>query len=381
MLRSLVVAALVALAAFDASAHKASDGYLSIRQGGALLDVRIDLALRDLDNALGLDEDGDGTITWGELRRRHADLEAYVRSRVSIAAGGEACPLAGAGHAVDRHVDGAYAVLRLEGRCAADAPAITVDYRLLFDVDALHRGLVQYVGADGETRSLVLSVSSPRASLSARTSATAQAFAYLAHGVHHILGGFDHLLFLLSLLLPAVLVWRNRAWSPAASFNACLIDAAKIVTAFTVAHSLTLGVAVLGLVSLPSRFVESAIAISVVFAALNNLRPVVLRARTLAAFAFGLVHGFGFAGALGELGLPDGALVLSLASFNVGVEVGQLAVAALFLPIAFGLRSTTLYRSFVVKAGSTAIALVALLWFVERAYDGVPQGIAALLPG
>ena len=272
-------------------------------------------------------------------------------------------------------------MLRLEGRCGADAPAIAVDYRLLFDVDAMHRGLVQYVGTGGEAKTLVLSAGTPRATLSPDTSLTAQAFTYLAQGVHHILEGFDHLLFLVSLLLPAVLVWRRCEWSPTESFRACLVDAAKIVTAFTVAHSLTLGLAVLGLVAVPSRFVESAIAISVVVAALNNLRPVVLRARALAAFGFGLVHGFGFAGALGELGLPDDALLLSLASFNIGVELGQLAVVAVFLPVAFALRSTTLYRSFVVKAGSSAIAVVALLWFVERAFDGFPQAVDALLPG
>jgi hypothetical protein len=380
MLRAFVVAAVLALAVSDASAHKASDGYLSIEHRASALDVRLDLALRDLDNALGLDEDGDGAITWGELRRRNAAIAAYVQGRLSIAAGGEACSLTARSHAVDSHSDGAYAVLHLDGRCADDAPVLTVDYRLLFDVDAMHRGLVQYVGPDGQAKSLVLSASSPRASLSPATSTAAQALAYVSQGVHHIVAGFDHLLFLVSLLLPAVLVWGGREWSPAASFRSCTIDAAKIVTAFTVAHSLTLGIAVLGIVSLPPRFVESAIAVSVVVAALNNLRPVVLRARALAAFGFGLVHGFGFAGALGDLGLPDGALLLSLASFNVGVEVGQLAIVAVFLPAAFALRATTLYRSVVVKAGSSAIAVVALMWFVERAFGGYPDAVAALLP-
>ena len=137
MLRIFVVAIALAFAVTEAAAHKASDGYLAIEHRADALDVRLDLALRDLDVALALDEDGDGAITWGELRRRHADIEAYVHGRLSIAAGGEACALATRSHAVDRHSDGAYAVLRLEGRCGADAPAIAVDYRLLFDVDAI----------------------------------------------------------------------------------------------------------------------------------------------------------------------------------------------------------------------------------------------------
>jgi hypothetical protein len=153
-----------------------------------------------------------------------------------------------------------------------------------------------------------------------------------------------------------------------------------IVTAFTVAHSITLTLAVLGIVSLPSRLVESAIALSVVLAALNNLRPVLRRARVAAAFAFGLVHGFGFAGALFELGLPDDALALSLASFNAGVELGQLAIVGMFLPLAFALRATVAYRRVVLRGGSVAIALVAAVWFVERAFDVSPVAIASRLP-
>ena len=369
------------LVSLPVAAHKASDGYLTIEHRGAALDVRLDLALRDLDNAIGLDADADGAITWGELRARHADLAAYVQARLGVSSAGERCTLNVAAHEVDRHTDGAYAVLRLAGLCASEAPVITVDYRLLFDVDPTHRGLVRYVAPDGGSKSLVLSADKPTVSLSSHTSALDQAAAYLVQGVHHIWEGFDHLLFLLSLLFPAVLVWKGGGWTPVRSFRSALIDAATIVTAFTVAHSITLTLAVIGVVALPSRLVESAIALSVVLAAANNLWPVVRHGRVLAAFGFGLIHGFGFAGALGELGLPDGALALSLASFNVGVELGQLAVVAVFLPLAFALRATAVYRSVVLKAGSAAIVVIAMLWFVERAFDIAPGLVASALPG
>jgi hypothetical protein len=272
------------------------------------------------------------------------------------------------GHEVDRHTDGAYAVVRWTGRCAHEAPTLAVDYRLLFDVDATHRALVRYVAEDGGAKSTVLTADAPRASLSAHTSRFEQALAYLAQGAHHIWEGFDHLLFLISLLLPAVLVRRGERWQAGASFREAFVDVAKIVTAFTVAHSITLTLAVLDVVSLPSRLVESAIAASVVLAAANNLRPLVRNARVVAAFGFGLIHGFGFAGALGELGLPDDALALALASFNVGVELGQLAIVAVFLPAAFVLRATRTYRV-AVTAGSIAIAAIGTLWFVERAFE------------
>jgi hypothetical protein len=188
-------------------------------------------------------------------------------------------------------------------------------------------------------------------------------------GIWHIWLGFDHILFLVSLLLPAVLVRLESAWRPTDSFGTASCDVAKVVTAFTMAHSITLTLAVLGVVSLPSRFVESAIAVSVVLAALNNLFPVVAGGRWIAAFAFGLIHGFGFAGALQDLGLPTGSLALSLAGFNVGVELGQLAIVSLFLPIAFTLRKTWGYRRIVLGGGSLVIAAIAAVWLVERAFD------------
>ena len=142
-----------------------------------------------------------------------------------------------------------------------------------------------------------------------------------------------------------------------------------VVTAFTVAHSITLTLAALQIVELPSRLVESAIAASVVLAAANNLYPVVERRRWLVAFSFGLIHGFGFASVLTELGLPQEALVLSLLGFNLGVETGQLAIVAVFLPVAFVLRNTPLYRKGVFVAGSWLTLLVALIWLLERAFN------------
>ncbi len=115
--------------------------------------------------------------------------------------------------------------------------------------------------------------------------------------------------------------------------------------------------------------VESGIALSVVLAALNNLFPVVANGRWIAAFGFGLLHGFGFAGALHDLGLPAGSLALSLFGFNLGVESGQLAIVAIFLPLAFALRSSWAYRRVMFAGGSAAIATVAMVWLVERAFN------------
>ena len=368
MIRVLI--ALVALLlAGGVAAHKPSDAYLTVERDGATLHGQWDIALRDLENAVGLDTNGDGEITWLELKARHGAIDAYALQRLRIASAGETCPLTATDHLVDSHTDGAYAVVMFTGTCAQSGPTLRIDYRLFRDIDPQHRGLLNYVEA-GVSRSVVFSVETPERVVGGDSAGPLVQFAtYVHEGIWHIWLGFDHILFLLSLLLPAVLVRRDRKWQAGGSFRRAFIETAKVVTAFTLAHSITLSLAALGVVSLPSRWVESAIALSVVLAALNNLFPVVNNGRWVAAFAFGLLHGFGFAGALRDLGLPTGSLALSLAGFNIGVELGQLAIVAAFLPLAYALRRTWSYRRLVLAGGSAAIAAVAAVWFAERAFD------------
>ena len=183
----------------------------------------------------------------------------------------------------------------------------------------------------------------------------------------HIASGIDHLLFLLALLLPAVLRRERGAWLPVTTFRAALVEVAKIVTAFTVAHSVTLSLSALDILRLPARFIEPAIAASVVVAALQNLvRPA--SDRWWVAFVLGLLHGFGFSAVLVDLGLPRRDLVVTLFGFNVGVELGQLAVVAVFLPVAFWCRVSPYYRHVGLTLGSVAIALVASVWFMQRLF-------------
>jgi hypothetical protein len=365
----LAIAAIAALACGSALAHKPSDSYLTLVRDGTALRGQWDIALRDLETAIGVDADGDGAITWGEVRAKRSAIEAYALSRLTVRSAGKPCLLRATAQAIDTHTDGAYAVMTLEGECEEAAPTLAIDYRLLFDVDPTHRGLLNF-GERGETRSAIFSADKPSQTVGGDTGGwLVQLVQYAHEGVWHIWTGFDHMLFLLSLLLPAVLIRRERAWQPTGSFRAAFADVVKVVTAFTIAHSITLSLAVLGVVSLPSRIVESAIALSVVSAALNNVWPLVANARWLAAFGFGLLHGFGFAGALADLGLPTNALALSLAGFNIGVELGQLAIVAAFLPIAFASRATWAYRRVALAGGSLAIAALACAWFVERAFD------------
>ncbi|HEX8602117.1 MAG TPA: HupE/UreJ family protein [Pseudoduganella sp.] len=371
-----IVALLFWLLMAPAFAHKPSDSYLTLRVDGNRIEGRWDIALRDLDLALGLDGDGDGRLTWDELRARHGAIEAYALSRLSIAAGGAPCLLSAGSQQVDTHTDGEYTVLPLHGTCAVVPTGLTIAYRLFGDVDAQHRGLLKIDDGRGDgtdTRTAILGGERPVQMVPlAQADAVQQFLAYARHGTWHIWIGYDHVLFLVSLLLPAVLVRRDGSWQQVPAFRAAATDVLKTVTAFTLAHSLTLALAALGMVAPPSRWVESAIAASVAIAALNNVWPVMPGPRWAAAFLFGLVHGFGFAGVLADLGLPRGALAASLCGFNLGVELGQLAIVAVVLPLAFALRSTRAYRRVLLPAGSLAIALVAFVWLGERAFDLPP---------
>ena len=367
----VVTMAWLVLMAGTALAHKSSDSYLTVQAQGDQVSVQWDIALRDIQFAIGLDANGDDQITWGELQQKQRELQAWASSRLSLQRGGGACTFKPQALQVDEHTDGGYAVLAWSGRCPQQHGPLSIQYSLLFDLDTQHRGLLK-LDLDGVTHSAVLGPQSGVMQFAEATTAGAQFVQYLWQGVWHIWIGFDHILFLLALLLPAVLL--RRRWGRGSGvhgvsrFKDASLSVLAVVTAFTLAHSITLSLAALQIISLPSRLVESAIAASVVFAAANNLVPMV-QGRWLMAFFFGLIHGFGFASVLTELGLPTGALAVSLVGFNLGVELGQLAIVAVFLPLAFVLRHTPFYQGGVLVGGSWAALLVALAWFVERAFD------------
>jgi len=361
-----------------AIAHKASDSYLRFTIDKNIIQGQWDIALRDLDYAIGLDDNEDGQITWGELRARHQAVNEYALSRLQIHGNGARCQPQIPEHLVDHHTDGAYAVLRFAVICTDTIDIFEVAYDLLFDLDSLHRGLLQ-VGVNGQVQTGVLSPEQREIRLDLKISTPWREFLQFGkEGVWHIWIGFDHILFLISLLLPAVLCWKAGNWLPQHSLRLALWEVFKIVTAFTIAHSITLCLAVLGLVSLPSRWVESVIAASVLLAALHNLYPVISGRLWIMTFVFGLIHGLGFASVLIDLGLPGQSLALALAGFNLGVEIGQIAIVGLFVPLAFLMRRTGFYQQYLLHFGSVLIALIACIWLVERSMEldlGLLEGI------
>ena len=360
---------LLSVWAAPAHAHKPSDSYLALSLQGDQLSGQWDIALRDLDFAIGLDADGNGEITWGEVKAKHQEIAAYALSRLVIAADGTSCPITVTEHLIDNHSDGAYEVMRFSADCPAAPRILSIKYTLLFDIDPLHRGLLR-LEDQGGTYTAVFSPDHETWQLEAHLVALGRQFLdFFRTGVWHIWTGFDHILFLCALLLPAVLELRGGRWQAVATFRQAFLDVIGIVTAFTIAHSITLSLAVLGFIALPSRLIESTIAASVVVAALNNLYPLIEKRLWVVAFVFGLVHGLGFANVLTDLALPKSALAISLVSFNLGVEAGQLAIVATFLPLAYLSRRSWLYPRLALGAGSLSIAVVASVWLIERSLN------------
>ena len=339
--------------------------------------MRWDIALRDLDAAIDLDTNEDGRLTWAEVKAGWPRIESYALSRLVI----DGCGLRLTGHALERRNDGAYAVMFLASNCTlAQAPVIS--YTLFREVDPTHRGIAK-IQRPGQANVLSLldpsqapqagTIAPPIAGESAVTKPAVAAvgrvdsrWEFLREGVRHILTGYDHVLFLLCLLLPSVMRRTPQGWRPVEQLSQAVLPVVGIVSAFTVAHSITLGLAAMKIVSLSPSIIEPAIALTIILAALDNLWPVFPVRRVIVTFFFGLIHGFGFAGVLAELNLPTSEFAWALLQFNLGLEVGQLLIVVCVTALLFALRQRSRYPSWVIRGGSFAAMLVGVLWLIER---------------
>ena len=381
--RAVLVALACLLPAATVWAHKASDAYIQLAGTDSGLTVRVDVALRDLDAVVDIDADGNGQLTWGEVRAAWPAIDGYAKAHLQV----DGCPLGAPAQALERRADGVYAALTFASPCVLQAEPV-IRYTAFADVDPTHRGIARISMPGREALVRVLDPRQP-AALGASAGvgvgfgfgfgASAAGFAarpvaenpagFLREGVHHIVTGYDHVLFLLCLLFPAVMRRSARGWQPLPTLREAVWPVIGIVTAFTLAHSITLALAALKWVSLPSSFIEPAIAVTIILAALNNIWPIFGGRVVLVTFAFGLLHGFGFAGVLGELNLPTLQFAWALLQFNLGLELGQVLIVLVAVSIMFAARNSVRYVPVVIRGGSTAAMVIAVLWFIERTAD------------
>ena len=367
-IKGIVVLACLLLLSSVAQAHKASDSFLYLDQDQSQL--RIDIALRDLALVLPLDANGDQKLTGAEVRTGREAITRWTEAGISLANPSGNCQLTGQTWGLSNHSDGPYAAAQYGIDCPDGSAPNTLKYQLLFDQDPMHRGLLSVTGDRTETLS-VLSPDQSSLELDQIDSSSLALFGtFVYEGVIHLLIGLDHILFLLVLMLPATLrsfTPGKPDTAPTQSLKQRILQLTGIVTAFTVAHSITLALAALDIVRLPIAWVETVIALSIALAALNVAWPVLGRKTWKLAFGFGLIHGFGFASVLGDLTSGVQQTTLALAGFNIGVEIGQIALLLLVFPALYLWGRAGHYGKVVVPAMLIATGALSLYWVVERA--------------
>lgn len=364
---------LIVVSSGNAQAHSSSNSYIIFSTQNQSSVLRADINFRDVDLVFDLDQNKDGKVSWGETLAKTAEIQAWLEQGIQLNTTSQKCSLTQMNMKASDHADGTYLSVEWAVAClgaAQEGPTgLKLRYSLMFDQDNLHRALVKIDLPDSQS-SAILSPERPEVSLTkANDSLTHVLARYLIEGVWHIWIGVDHILFLLSLLILAFLEPTRKSvihWPAVKNVKTSVLDVLTVVTAFTLAHSITLGLTIFKWLEPSADFIEPVIALSVVAAALNNLLGWAALRRWQLAFAFGLVHGFGFANVLLDLGLPSDQLAIALGGFNLGVELGQIAIVLVFLPLAWTLRHTIFYRWVVVVGGSLAIAALGLIWTLQR---------------
>jgi hypothetical protein len=347
----------------------AAEPSLTLQVENTNLHIEWQVRLQDLSQPLRLDSNHDGQVSWPEIEHRRSDIETYLESHLHLSANGTPLPIAFTQLAYGTRSGEPFLLAQLQGESNDEIRSVAVTDSLPGPQSEDHSLLTLMWSGGGVQRQ---EIATDRVYNYDRASAHNPLLESVHQGIWHIWTGYDHILFLIVLLIPAVFQRTREGREAVSTFRDALVRVVIIVSAFTVAHSITLACAVLGWIHLPSRLVESVIAASIVVAALNNLMPHSAGGRSAwLAFSFGLIHGFGFAGAAGELGADLGQpLWQTLLGFNLGVETGQLAIVCLFLPLAYLLRQTRFYRTGVLYGGSTLAGLCALVWFWQRAFGG-----------
>lgn len=358
-----VALAWLAVLASRAEAHQTSVKYVEVAVDGAHATVQVTVDPGDVTEPLGLAPDARPAASAAATPA----VAGYVARWLAVggpSSGGNAPCSAGPPRAHPA-ADARFVVVEWQVTCAAEIRDASLDFRRFFAVDQRHEAIAT-VHARGATGDAVV-VRAAEPVIEVHVGEPPGLSAWVAAGVGHIWEGRDHVSFVLALLLVVMLVHGPAGWSVRPALPT-LRRTATIVTAFTVAHSLSLIAASLGWVRLPSRLVESLIAVSILYTAIENVIHPDVRWRFLLTFAFGLVHGLGFASVL-QVMLPPDHIVGPLLGFNVGVEVGQLVIVAIALPLAWLLASelgAERYRRRAMPAVSLVIAAIAIKWLIER---------------
>jgi hypothetical protein len=347
-----------------AFAHSTSTSFLIISAADEPVGVRWDLSLQDIAWMVFIDADYDGNVTWKEVQDARPALTSALLAQISVQRGGAPCALGVKDFALAKRAEQNFLSVALQATCPKQG-LLGVGGTLFMSGDASQRVLLSATHGSGQLTG-VLSAASPVWSEPEHASAWNSFVRFVGEGVWHVLIGYDHIAFVLLLLLPSVMRPVDGKWQGAAGLAQVTRDIVTIITAFTIAHSTTLALAVTGTVKLPTQPIEVAIAASIAMAGGLNLMPRLSKVRLPLAFGFGFVHGFGFANALSEIDAAGSSLLPLLAGFNIGVEIAQLGIVAMVLPLIYSMRATRWYANGVLPLGSCALGAAGVVWIFQR---------------
>jgi len=379
MLRLFLASCFLSLPAL---AHQTGNSYLVLTERNGRLQIELDFIVRDLGNLLQPPTPSDApapvpppaaTPTPEQLQAMQPAITQVIQESLGVQLNEETQPLEFVSQSVVLRNDGLYVRQRFTSpSITSEIKFVVVRYSFFNQNDKLGRAFFKLQLGKEEISSVFDSSTQTQRFALGDTKRWSTIGLFTHEGAWHIWGGPDHLLFLLTLLLPGLMLLHRATGPPETDSNGtktAALFALKVITAFTLAHSITLLASVLDVISLPSRWIESAIALSIMISAALNLQTRIQWSQWKLAFIFGLIHGMGFANGLRELGLSQTYFIETVLAFNVGVELGQIAaVVAVGIPIIL-LAKQVRTKQLVMTYGSWGVLLVSGTWLVQRLMD------------
>lgn len=355
-------------------AHQSSTSFVNFEQGNNNINGVWKIAIEDLTDIRNFDANNDGGIQWQELKNNKNLLLLSLKGGLKLISDNGMCDIEHSNSrlSLENTLDRNYILFPFKANCSMSSITI-IKYNYFFDVDSDHKGIITISENENKPSIYVASVNNRVFNINSNQ---ADSFVGIVkEGVWHIWMGFDHIIFVLTLLFG--LLFTSDSSKP--DKKSKIIEVTKVITAFTVAHSITLALAALDIMSPSIRLIESAIALTLVIAAIHNVRHH-FPTKTISlfswpiwkmAFVFGLIHGFGFANVLAEMNLSMTDIAKTLLAFNLGVEIGQLAIVVLFILTSLILFSFIKRSSLkkLIPISSILVMFVGTFWFVERAFE------------
>ena len=342
--------------------HQSRENYINIEIEQKQIVLTCDIETDNFSKVIALDDNGNNIVSWRELSANEDAVMALILKNLVLMQGDESVPLEVYTTEVHRRDDQSY--IRVVLRAPLSKKQLLIlHYQLFFDLDPLQRVFV-VITEEEKKRSMLLTPAQRQLAVYGKEVSLWEEFrTFFREGVGHIWTGYDHLLFLLMLTLPLFLE-KNGSGQQGRS-KSVFVDIIKIVTLFSLAHSLTLGAAFFDIARVNVKMIESLITLSIIITALFNVFNYMPRRIYLLVFSFGLLHGFGFANALRELALGNAHIFLSLLGFNLGVEVGQIVLVILVIPLLYLLARYQGYYRLSMKLLSGVTVALAMYWLVS----------------